>query len=133
VDDRSVIAQVLQAWQVNNSVDLKVIRAIPAKGFAAVPSGSRGRTVRRQLTHMHKVHVGWLKYFGVALPKAAQPFFRDAEPTRKQLVAAFRASGQAVRLFLCETLECSGNGSGPQHRPLGGTVRRPELPLPVRT
>jgi uncharacterized damage-inducible protein DinB len=118
VDDRSVLAQALQAWQVNNSINLKVIRAIPAKGFAAVPTGSRGRTVRKQLTHMHKVHVGWLKYFGVVLPKAAQAFHKDAEPSRAQLIARFNAGGKAVHLFLRQTLETGGRVKFFQGKPV---------------
>ena len=118
MDDRSVLAQALQAWQVNNSINLKLIRAIPAKGFGAVPSGSRGRTVLRQLAHMHKVHVGWLKYFGVVLPDAAQPFRRDAEPSRAQLTARFKASGRAVHLFLRQTLESGRRVKFFQGKPL---------------
>jgi uncharacterized damage-inducible protein DinB len=98
----------LQAWRVNNSVNLKLIQQIPSKGFAAVPLMSRGRTVKRQLMHMHKVHVGWLRFFGVTVPKAARPFGRDVEPSRAQLTAAFRASGNAVHQFLREKLEDGG-------------------------
>jgi uncharacterized damage-inducible protein DinB len=118
VNDRSVRAQVLQAWRVNNSINLKLLRQIPSKGFAAVPSQSRGRSVIRQLVHMQKVHVGWLRFFGVRLPKAARPLGRDAEPSRAQLVAAFRASGKAVHEFLREKLEDGGRVRFFQGRPV---------------
>ncbi len=105
MDDCSLLAQILQAWRVNNSINLKLIREIPKKGFEAIPLASRGRTVARQLMHMHKVHVGWLRYNGVKLPARAQPFTRDDSPSRAQLLAAFRASGKAVEKYLRERLE----------------------------
>lgn len=108
MDDRSLLAQVLQAWRVNNSINMKLIRRVPQKGFDAVPAASRGRTVARQLMHMHKVHVGWLRYNGAKLPPAARPFKKDDAPGRAQLVAAFRASGKAVEDFLRTKLETGG-------------------------
>ncbi len=105
MDDRSLLDQILQAWRVNNSINLKLIRQIPRKGFDSVPLASRGRTVAKQLMHMHKVHVGWLKFNGVELPAKAMPFPRDASPNRAQLVAAFRASGRAVEQYVRERVE----------------------------
>jgi uncharacterized damage-inducible protein DinB len=103
-----VLEQVLQAWRVNSSINVKLVRGIPPKGFEAVPlasRASRARTVRRQLMHMHKVHVGWLRYNGVKLEGAAEPFARDASPNRRQLVAAFRASGRAVEKLVRDKLK----------------------------
>lgn len=99
-----LLDQILQAWRVNNSINIKLIRRIPKKGFDAVPLASRGRTVARQLMHMHKVHVGWLRHNGVELTGAAVPFARDASPGRRQLVAAFGASGRAVERFVRDKL-----------------------------
>jgi uncharacterized damage-inducible protein DinB len=56
--------QTLSAWRVNNEVNLKLVRAIPRKGFVVVPLASPGRDVARQLLHLHKVRVGWIKYSG---------------------------------------------------------------------
>jgi uncharacterized damage-inducible protein DinB len=108
MDDRSLLAQILQAWHVNNAINLKLIRNIPKKGFEAVPLASRGRTVAAQLMHMQKVYVGWLRFFGVKLPRAARPFQRGASPSRAQLAAAFRASGKLVGDFVREKLESGG-------------------------
>ena len=107
-DDRSLLEQILQAWRVNNSINSKLVRAIPQKGFAAVPLASRGRTVLRQLLHIHKVHVGWLRYFGMKLPAKARPFKKGASPSRAQLVAAFRAADKASEAYLREKLESGG-------------------------
>src|SRR5712692_6328026 len=108
MDDRSLLAQILQAWHVNNSINIKLIRGIPNKGLGAIPLASRGRTVTKQLMHMHKVHVGWLRCNGAKLPAGARPFKKDESPNRAQLAAAFRASGKAVGEFLREKLETAG-------------------------
>lgn len=81
MDDRSLLEQVLQAWRVNNAINLKLVSAIPKKGFDAVPLASRGRTVAKQLAHMQKVHSGWLKYNGARLSRDARPLHRNASST----------------------------------------------------
>ena len=105
MDDRSLLEQVLQAWRVNNVINLKLVSAIPKKGFDAVPLASRGRTVAKQLAHMQKVHSGWLEYNGARLSRDARPLHRNAKLDRKRLTAALRASGAAVEAFLRERLQ----------------------------
>lgn len=98
-----LIAQLLTTWRVNNRIGLQLIAAIPPKGFAAVPLASRGRTVARQFVHLHKVRVGWMKYNGFnvrGLPK----FAPKAEPGKRDLLRAFRASGAAVEKYLKDRL-----------------------------
>ena len=104
MDDHSLLEQILQAWRVNNSINIKLIRGIPQRGLNAVPLASRGRTVLGQLVHMQKVHSGWMKYNGVKLSRAAKPFRGRAKPQRQQLVAAFRATGAAVEAYVRERL-----------------------------
>ena len=103
--DRSVLEQMMQAWRVNSSINVKLIRKIPKRGFDAVPLASRGRTVRAQLVHMQKVHAGWMKYNGAQLSREARPFRGGALPERKRLVTAFRATGLAVESYVRERLQ----------------------------
>ena len=105
MNDRSLLEQVLQAWRVNAAINLKLVSAIPKKGFDAVPLASRGRTVAKQLAHMQKVHAGWLRYNGARLSRDARPLHRNATLNRKRLAVAFRASGAAVETFLRERLQ----------------------------
>jgi uncharacterized damage-inducible protein DinB len=104
MDDRSLLQQILQAWRVNSAINVKLARAIPKKGFAAVPLASRGRTVAKQLAHLQKVHAGWLRYNGARLSRDARPLHRNAKLDRKRLVVALRASGAAVEAFLREKI-----------------------------
>ena len=99
----ALIQQLLATWRVNNRIDLQLIAAIPAKGFAAVPLASRGRTVARQFVHLHKVRVGWMKYNGANV-RGIPTFAPKAEPGKRELARAFRASGKAVEQYLKERL-----------------------------
>jgi len=110
--------QLLLTWRVNNKINLQLIAAIPAKGFAAVPLGSRGRTVARQFAHLQKVRVGWMKYNGAKV--SGLPVFRKGEePSRQELARAFRASGKAVEQYLKERLD-----SGRRIKFFGGQAAR---------
>lgn len=95
-----VLDQVLDSWRLNNAINLLLIDAIPARGFAAVPLASRGRTVAQQLAHMHKVRVGWLRFQGAPGAKNLHMFGRGSSPTRRELKTAFRASGEVVADFI---------------------------------
>jgi len=99
----ALIKPIVTAWRVNNRIDLQLIAAIPPKGFTAVPLASRGRTVARQFVHLHKVRVGWLKYNGFAV-RGIPAFAPKAEPGKRELLRAFRASGVAVEKYLRERL-----------------------------
>jgi uncharacterized damage-inducible protein DinB len=103
--DRSLLEPILQAWRINNAINLKLIRGIPRRGFDAVPLASRGRTVAKQLAHMHNVHSGWMEFNGAKLPVAARRLPANAKLDRRRLGAAFRASGRAVEAFVGERLE----------------------------
>ena len=105
MNDRSLLEQILEAWRVNSAINLKLVKAIPKKGFDCVPLASRGRTVAKQLAHMQKVHSGWLKYNGARLSREARPLHRNAKLNRNRLAAAFRASAAAVEAFLLERLK----------------------------
>jgi len=104
VDDRSLLEQILHAWRVNNAINVKLIRGIPAGGFDVVPPASRGRTVAKQLAHMHNVHSGWMKLNGVRVPREAGPLPLKSKLDRARLAAAFRATGPLVEAYVRERL-----------------------------
>jgi len=95
----SLLEQLLLSWRLNNKVNLLLLRAIPKKGFAAVPLASRGRNVARQFAHMHKVRWAWMRYNGENV-RGIPVFRKGAQPSRAQLLKAFRASGKAVEKYV---------------------------------
>lgn len=95
----SLLEQLLLAWRLNNKTNLILLRAIPQKGFAAVPLASRGRTVASQFAHMHKVRWAWMRFNGENV-RGIPVFGKGAQPSRAQLVKAFRVSGKAVENYV---------------------------------
>ena len=101
MNDRSLLEQTLQAWRVNNSINLKLVRAIPKKGFDAVPLASRGRTLARQLAHLQKVHAGWLKRAATPAPANSQRLsFRAQRTDSLSSPRSCEASVRAARNLL---------------------------------
>jgi uncharacterized damage-inducible protein DinB len=98
--ERGFIEQVLDSWRVHNDINLLLIGAISDKGFAAVPPGSRGRDLARQLMHMHNVRVQWLQSSAKAETRGLTIYGREEELTREQMQDALRQSGAAVETFL---------------------------------
>lgn len=89
----------------NNEVNLRLLRAIPLKGFAVVPPGpkgnpGRGRDVARQFAHMYRTRISWLRYNGEDIRALVHFDSRAGAPARPDLVRAFRSSGRAVEDFL---------------------------------
>jgi len=89
-------SSVVQVWQRHNEIELALVAAIPAAGFADRPSGSRGRTVAEQLVHCHEVRLGWLHYHRTGKRPKRGEIGRLAKPTRAALKRALTASGRAV-------------------------------------
>jgi uncharacterized damage-inducible protein DinB len=99
----SLLEQLLLSWRLNNKVNLLLLRAIPKKGFAAVPLASRGRNVARQFAHLHKVRWAWMRYNGENV-RGIPVFRKGTQPTQAQLLKAFRISGKAVEKYVRERL-----------------------------
>lgn len=99
-----LIAQLLRAWRSHNAIELGLIAKLPAKGLAAVPPGSRGRTVAEQLVHCCKVRLGWLHYFETGKRPGKGDAFSLEKPTRAALRKACVDSGKAVESHLARAL-----------------------------
>ncbi len=96
----SLAEDVLRTWQVNERINSTLLRGIAARGFAAVPTGSRGRNVAQVFVHMHRARLGWLNFNGPGLISDLPRFAKGASPTRAELARALRASGRAVMAVL---------------------------------
>ena len=97
------IDQILNSWKIHNEINLYLIGQIPIKGFQAVPSLSKGRTVGEQLAHMNRVRLGWYYFFTTGKsPKL--PKVKGSNPTRAQLKKGFTQSGKKVAEFIAQSL-----------------------------
>jgi len=91
--------QVLNAWRRHNEILLHLVRSVPAEGFAALPTGSRGRDVARQFNHLNRVRLAWLHYHQTAKRPVLPRSDAGPRPTRAQLTGALAASGKGVSGF----------------------------------
>lgn len=96
----------VEAWRMSNEVNLYLLKKIPA---ASLKDGysPRTRTVAGQFAHMHNTRLRWLNHAAPGLADKAKAFPRGAQPTRKQLTDALRASEKLVARFL-EDSEAAG-------------------------
>jgi len=101
--DTQLLDQILNTWRVHNRINLYLLEEIPKTGFDAVPYGSRGRNVAEQFSHIHRVRVGWLHFHTTG--KRLKSDGEKKIPNRKQLLTAFKKSGQEVEAFLKKALE----------------------------
>jgi uncharacterized damage-inducible protein DinB len=96
-----IINEILKTWEIHNKINLFLIGEITDDGFNAVPSGSRGRTVREQLVHMNLVRLSWLTYHRTG-ERGEFPGAKDAKHSRKELNELFVESGRSVAEYLAE-------------------------------
>lgn len=96
--------QVAHAWRRHNEILLLLLRSVPAKGFAAVPTGSRGRDVARQFNHLNRVRLGWVHYHRTGKRPKLPRGDKGPRPSRAELKAALVASGKEVSAFLQDCL-----------------------------
>jgi uncharacterized damage-inducible protein DinB len=102
--------QLINTWNANNKINLLLISAIPQKGFSAVPTGSKGRTVREQLVHMNSVRKGWLYYHKTGNRPAGKRT-KGEKFTKAQLKKMYSQSGKDILKFI---RECCKNNSKPK-------------------
>jgi len=99
-----LVAELLATWRTHNAIQLDLIAAIPAGGFAAVPLASRGRTVAAQLAHCHRVRLAWIHYFETGKRPGKDDVHTLEDPTRARLRTAFTQSGKVVEKHVLATL-----------------------------
>jgi uncharacterized damage-inducible protein DinB len=104
-DAATLVDQALETWRTNAEVTRRLLRAVPLRGLAAAPLNSRGRNVARVFAHLHQVRHGWLLLHGRARVASVPRFKPHAQPSRRELLAALRASDRAMERFLRDLLE----------------------------
>jgi len=92
--------ETLEAWRINNRVNLKLIDAISDTGMGCTLSKRGGRNVVRQFTHLQYVRIAQLSKRARALAEGAHTFETYDEPDRKILSAALRDSAQRVEQWI---------------------------------
>jgi len=103
-DAEALADQVLETWRRHQEILMALLDAVPRGGLVAVPTGSRGRDVARQLAHLDRVRRGWLHLHATGERPRLPRDDKDRRPTKVQLRKRLRESGRQVEAFLGDAL-----------------------------
>jgi len=91
-----MIEEILEAWRINNRINVRLIEEISDAGMGCTLSKRGGRNVVRQFAHVQNVRVYQLKRRAKPLADGAVTFATKDEPDRSTLIAALEDSTQRV-------------------------------------
>jgi len=99
-----MLDQVIDSWQINHRVTLKLLDALSDESLRATLSKRGGRDVARQLAHVHEVRTSWAEITSKQNRNAKLPHFAKGEsPNKKQLESALQASANAIETTIRES------------------------------
>jgi uncharacterized damage-inducible protein DinB len=98
-----MLEQLVEAWQINHRVTLKLLDALSDDALQATLSTRGGRDVARQLAHLHEVRAVHAEVTSNTNRNAKLPHFAKGQaPTKKQLESALEASAKGVETSIRE-------------------------------
>ena len=100
-------SELLDAWRVNNRVNLMLLDSIPTAALSDTLSTRGGRDVAGQFAHLHAIRITWLESFKKDFAKGLAKLDAKGSPTKAALEKALTASGEAVERFI-EQAEAGG-------------------------
>ena len=92
--------QLLDAWRTHHRIHRAVLAGISDEGLACSLSTRGGRSVARQLAHLHNVRIMQLEKRAKHLAPGLVKFASKDEPDREHLLAALDASAERVEQWL---------------------------------
>lgn len=95
-----MIDEVLDTWRINQSVNRRLIDAISDEGLLCTLSTRGGRSVGRQLAHLHWLRLHQLKKRAKTVAVGAPELDTKAEPDRAELIEALDDSAERVEEWL---------------------------------
>src|SRR5574341_375962 len=108
-----MLDQIVESWQINHRVTLKLLNALSEDALRATLSTRGGRDVARQLAHVHEVRLTFAEITSKTNREAKLPHFAKGEtPSKKQLKAALATSAKAIDTTIRESWENGGKTPG---------------------
>lgn len=96
--------QLLEAWRTNNRINLFLVDRIKDEGLRCTLSTRGGRSVGRQLAHLHNQRVWHLEARARDLATGLYKFKTEEEPGRDELKAALTASSGRIETFIADVI-----------------------------
>jgi len=100
--------QLIEAWQINNRMNLLLIDNIDDAGMQKTLSTRGGRTIYLQLVHVHNVRIGWLEVIAKDIYSKYKQLDKDATYNRTALRKAFEESAKGIEEFINQSWEKGG-------------------------
>jgi uncharacterized damage-inducible protein DinB len=100
--------QLIEAWRINNRMNLLFIDTVTDDGMQKTLSTRGGRTVYEQLLHVHNVRIGWIEAAAKDIFTKYELLDKEAPYDKKRLRKSFEESSKAVE----ELIERSWNEGG---------------------
>lgn len=108
-----MLEQLVEAWQINHRVTLKLLDALSEDALHATLSTRGGRDVARQLAHVHEVRLTFAEITSKTNRTAKLSHFAKGEtPTKKQLRAALDESAKGIETSISEAWANNGKTPG---------------------
>ena len=99
-----MLEQLVESWQINHRVTLKLLDALPEGALRVTLSKRGGRDVARQLAHVHEVRTSWAEITSKTNRNAKLPHFAKGEsPNKKQLKSALEHSAKGIETTIRES------------------------------
>jgi len=95
-----MIEQIIEAWRINNRINLRLIKSISDTGMRCTLSTRGGRNVVRQFAHLQYVRVFQLTRRAKQLAKGARTFATHDEPDCATLTEAIQDSSQRIEQWI---------------------------------
>ena len=100
--------ELIEAWHINNRVNLMLLGGISDDGLDSTLSTRGGRTVAKQFAHIHDVRLGWLEVSAADLAKGQTRITKDGEITRALLKKRLKESAEGIAALIERALENGG-------------------------
>lgn len=108
-----MLDQLIESWQINHRVTLKLLNALSDDALHATLSTRGGRDVARQLAHVHEVRLTFAEITSKANREAKLPHFGKGEtPNKKQLKTSLEKSAKAIETTIRESWANGGKVTG---------------------
>jgi uncharacterized damage-inducible protein DinB len=85
----------LDTWHIHSRIVLYLLDAVPPKALAALPPGSRTRTIGSMFAHIHNIRLAWLGMTS-NLAKGLSKIKKERTADKKLLRESLEASGEAM-------------------------------------
>lgn len=95
-EDRDWIREIVEAWQINNRINIRLLEGIGKEGMQCTLSTRGGRNVVREFTHLQYVRVFQLTKRAKSLVSGVRTFQPKEEPGKRILVAALEDSSRRI-------------------------------------